>query len=198
MSSRYIKRILSDIKEIEKDKENGIYIFVLNDYAKRLKSIITGPEGSCYEGGSYYLDITMPDNYPIVPPTVKFETKIWHPNISSATGCICLDILQKKWRPVLSLKAVLLSIKILLTEPNPNDPQDSVVAKQFMENRKLFIKTAKFWTKEFANGNNDNVMEFNEKIEFFEKKGFERKKIITVLSWNDWVVETITHDLFTN
>ena len=28
---------------------------------------------------------------------VKFVTKIWHPNISSVTGAICLDILKDQW-----------------------------------------------------------------------------------------------------
>ena len=28
---------------------------------------------------------------------VKFLTRIWHPNISSVTGAICLDILKDQW-----------------------------------------------------------------------------------------------------
>ena len=28
---------------------------------------------------------------------VKFVSKIWHPNISSVTGAICLDILKEQW-----------------------------------------------------------------------------------------------------
>ena len=28
---------------------------------------------------------------------VNFLTKIWHPNISSVTGAICLDILKDQW-----------------------------------------------------------------------------------------------------
>lgn len=28
---------------------------------------------------------------------VKFSTKIWHPNVSSQTGVICLDILKDQW-----------------------------------------------------------------------------------------------------
>ena len=34
--------------------------------------------------------------------------------------------------------------------PEPNDPQDAVVAQQFKENRPLFNKTAKEWTDKYC------------------------------------------------
>ena len=61
---------------------------------------------------------------------VKFVTKIWHPNISSVTGAICLDILKDQWAAAMTLRTVLLSLQALLADAEPDDPQDAVVAKQ--------------------------------------------------------------------
>ena len=82
---------------------------------------------------------------------MKFDTKIWHPNISSQTGAICLDILKNEWSPALSIRTALLSIQALMCVPEPNDPQDAVVAGQYKDNRPLFEKTAKEWTLKYAN-----------------------------------------------
>ena len=52
-------------------------------------------EDTCYEGGIFNIDIVLTNEYPYKPPKVfinnfscifikmKFDTKIWHPNISS-------------------------------------------------------------------------------------------------------------------
>ena len=82
-----------------------------------------------YEGGIFYVDIKIPDEYPFKPPIMKFETKIWHPNISSVTGAICLDILKNEWTPALTIRTALISLQALLCAPEPDDPQDAEVAK---------------------------------------------------------------------
>ncbi|KAJ7504065.1 hypothetical protein B0H11DRAFT_1710480 [Mycena galericulata] len=41
---------------------------------------------------------------------MKFITRVYHPNVSSATGAICLDILKDAWTPVLTLKSTLISV----------------------------------------------------------------------------------------
>ena len=63
------------------------------------------------------------DQYPFVPPKMRFRSKVWHPNVSSANGAICLDILKDQWSPALTLKTALLSLQALLSSPQPDDPQ---------------------------------------------------------------------------
>ena len=36
-------------------------------------------------GGTYEVDIEVPNEYPFKPPKMRFITKVYHPNISSQT-----------------------------------------------------------------------------------------------------------------
>ena len=81
---------------------------------------------------------------------MRFETKVWHPNVSSANGAICLDILKDEWSPALSMRTALMSLQALLCDPNPTDPQDAQVANQYLSNRQEFNATAKYWTETYA------------------------------------------------
>ena len=91
----------------------------------------------------------LPAEYPMVPPKVRFLTKIYHPNIDRL-GRICLDILKDKWSPALQIDKVCLSIQALLQAPNPDDPLDNNVAEKWKVNEQAAIATAAEWTRRHA------------------------------------------------
>ena len=115
------------------------------------QACIVGPDGSPYANGVFFLNITFPSKYPFQAPKVNFTTKIYHPNINSQ-GSICLDILKDQWSPALTIIKCLLSISSLLTDPNPDDPLEIDIAKQYKEDKDAFNEKAKKWTRLYAFG----------------------------------------------
>jgi ubiquitin-conjugating enzyme (huntingtin interacting protein 2) len=168
---------------------------LLNDSYTELKGEITGPPDTAYEGGTFVLEIKVPETYPFNPPKVRFITKIWHPNISSVTGAICLDILKDQWAAAMTLRTVLLSLQALLSAAEPDDPQDAVVAKQFKENIEMFQMTARHWTNVYAGGPHVNK-ECDDKIKRLVDMGVEEHQARVALSSYNWDIERATEQLF--
>ncbi|KAH3842474.1 ubiquitin-conjugating enzyme E2-22 kDa-like [Dreissena polymorpha] len=190
-------RIRREFKEVVKSEEVAkchIKVELVNDNYTELRGEIIGPPDTAYDGGKFILEIKIPDTYPFNPPKVKFATKIWHPNISSVTGAICLDILKDQWAAAMTLRTVLLSLQALLATAEPNDPQDAVVAKQYKENQAIFLQTARHWTNVYAGGpHREQVLE--QKVEQVKNMGFEEHRARVALSSANWDPERATESL---
>ena len=61
---------------------SGIRAKPLDSSYYHWQASITGPVGSPYEGGVFYLYLKVPFTYPFNPPEVRFLTRIFHPNVS--------------------------------------------------------------------------------------------------------------------
>jgi len=192
-----LRRVNKEIADCKNDKTSNIKISLIDESPFHLKGSFPGPAETPYEGGHFEVDIVIPDSYPFQPVKMKFITKVYHPNVSSASGAICLDILKDAWSPVLTLKSTLISLQSLLCSPEPNDPQDAEVAKHYTTSKGSFDETARYWTQIYAGGpgqrgkstgkafaSQDEVAIAGlEKahVDQFEALGFERGKVIDVL-----------------
>ena len=88
---------------------------------------ILGAEETVYEKFKFKLSISFPKDYPFSPPTIKFTTPCFHPNVDTH-GNICLDILKDKWSASYSVSTILVSLRSLLSDPNNDSPLNSQAA----------------------------------------------------------------------
>jgi peroxin-4 len=126
------KRLRKELQALHNNQDEFIYL--LNDPNNILiwNATIIGPKSSVYEGFKFKLGIQVTSDYPHIPPTINFQTRIFHPNVSTTgtnldlltfylsywyIGEICLDILKKEWSPAWTLQAACRAIMLLLENP---------------------------------------------------------------------------------
>ncbi|KAK9840833.1 hypothetical protein WJX81_007780 [Elliptochloris bilobata] len=86
------------------------------------RAFVKGPADTPFEGGTFELALNVPEHYPLQPPSVRFRTKVFHPNFHFKTGEICLDILKHAWSPAWTLQAVCQAIVTLMGDAAPDSP----------------------------------------------------------------------------
>jgi ubiquitin-conjugating enzyme E2 D len=144
-------RITFELKQLKKntDAHAGQLIELIGDDIRQWRVSFLGPDKTPFEGGVFILRFTFPANFPFKAPEIKFETKVFHPNINE-TGEICLDILKNAWSPGLHITDVVLSLCSLLNSPNPDDPLAPDVAKLYKDNRPEYNKRTREYVAKYA------------------------------------------------
>ncbi|EDW78541.2 uncharacterized protein Dwil_GK16491 [Drosophila willistoni] len=144
-----IKRLYRELDEIRRNPPPNCGVESHMGDIFRWRAFVKGPPGTAYEGGTFKLDIRFPKSYPFRPPGVRFATRIYHCNVDSR-GAICVDVLNERWSPVMTISMLLLSLWVLIGECNPNDPLVTCIADQYKSNRKEHDKIARAWTLRYA------------------------------------------------
>jgi len=142
MSTPARRRLMRDFKRLQSEPPHGVSGAPLENNILQWHAVIFGPDDSPWEGGTFKLSLEFSEEYPNKPPTIRFLSKIFHPNVY-ADGSICLDILQNQWSPIYDISAVLCSIQSLLCDPNPNSPANQEAARLFQENKREYARKVK-------------------------------------------------------
>jgi len=73
-----------------------------------------------YAGGVFRCKLVLEGGFPQNAPKGYFLTKMFHPNVATPSGDICVNILKSDWKPAQwSLKEIFSVIKCLLIVPFP-------------------------------------------------------------------------------
>ncbi|XP_011848087.1 PREDICTED: NEDD8-conjugating enzyme UBE2F-like isoform X3 [Mandrillus leucophaeus] len=109
-----------------------------------------------YQGGKFQFETEVPDAYNMVPPKVKYLTKIWHPNITE-TGEICLSLLREHsmdgsgWAPTRTLKDVIWGLNSSFTDLlNFDDPLNIEAAEHHLRDKEDFRNKVDDYIKRYA------------------------------------------------
>lgn len=142
MSTFALKRISKELENLKKEQIEGFTLTDTNNFWI-WQGFLTGPSDSPYENGNFPIQITFDDDYPIKPPSFKFLKVPFHPNIYR-DGKICIDILEVgNWSPSQTIRTIVLSLRSLFMDPNPNSPANAIAAKMYTNDKKLFDETVK-------------------------------------------------------
>mmetsp|Transcript_37772 Transcript_37772/g.117770 ORF Transcript_37772/g.117770 Transcript_37772/m.117770 type:complete len:151 (+) Transcript_37772:90-542(+) len=99
MTSPAHRRLLRDFKKVTADAPEGISAAPIGDDLFQWTAIVLGPAGTPWEFGVWKLDMAFPAEYPEKPPSVRFKSEVFHPNVFP-DGQICLDLLNGPgWSP---------------------------------------------------------------------------------------------------
>ncbi|CAB3257075.1 unnamed protein product [Arctia plantaginis] len=142
-------RLRIELKMLRNDPPEGIAATPLDAKCCHWQASVTGPVGSPYEGGVFYLYIQVPYAYPMSPPVVRFLTRILHPNISRH-GDVGIDSVHHNWSLALTISKVLISIQSLLTDPYTAVCMEPELGEMYVRDRQRFETLARNWTWRYA------------------------------------------------
>ncbi|XP_033228129.1 uncharacterized protein LOC117179973 isoform X2 [Belonocnema kinseyi] len=142
-------RLRSELKGLRIDPPEGIEAVPLDQMCYHWQATITGPAGSPYEGGLFFLYLQVPYSYPMRPPAVRFLTRILHPNVSRH-GDVGIDSIHHNWSLALTISKVLISVQSLLTDPYCQICMEPELGDMYINDREKFEDIARLWTWKYA------------------------------------------------
>lgn len=185
LSPQTLRCVMKELAELNKTPMEDVQLHINQQDVTDIQATITGPVDTPFAGGQFRVKLVLGKDFPATPPKGFFLTRIFHPNVAS-NGEICVNSLKKDWNPNLGIKHILLVIRCLLIQPNPESALNEEAGKLLLEAYDDYHSRAKMMTEIHAMSNktkSDDVKEDGEgpatkKLATEKKVVAEKKKMI--------------------
>ena len=151
-----ITRIAREIADLEANPPPYATIVSLSTSVTNIDVLLLGPDSTPYEGGCFYISLSVPDIYPYRQPSVTLRTPIFHPNCSGDGLSIChcvLSDMRWRWAPILNLRdcnGYTVVGEMLELLKKPLEKCQHMHWDMWENDRERFVQTAKEWTQKYA------------------------------------------------
>ena len=147
-------RIVSEARYILNHPNDNLQVWIKSDLWECWRVFLKGPEGTPYSGKWWSLYVTFPRQYPAYPPTIRFLSIPYHPNISKE-GLVVFSKVDDEYDSSLRVLDILASLIELLRTPELGEPIQARIAEVY-RNRDEFDRTARRVTDEQAKNSIDD------------------------------------------
>ena len=107
-------RIQRELKEFLSSPPPGLSVKISGKNVRLWIVTLTMPDTSIYASDIYKLRISFPNDYPTSPPSVYFLPPTPRHEHVYTNGDICLSLLGKDWRPIMTASSIAGSIMSIL------------------------------------------------------------------------------------
>ncbi|KAL0080845.1 ubiquitin-conjugating enzyme/RWD-like protein [Phycomyces blakesleeanus] len=147
------------LRDLQRNPVEGFSAGLVDD---NIYEAIMGAPDTLYEDGFFKTRLSFPSSYPVMPPTMRFITEMYHPNVYP-DGTVCISILHppgddkygyedanERWSPVHTVETILLSVISMLSSPNDESPANIQAAKEYRDDYSQFKKKVQRLTRQSA------------------------------------------------
>jgi ubiquitin-conjugating enzyme E2 G1 len=152
-----LRYVMAQYRHYIKDPLDGFFCSPCEDPFKWEFTLI-GIHNTPFEGNLIYGNILFPQTFPNDPPTIQFTSKMYHPNIGT-DGKLCMSTLHdqrtdnfydkadEKWNPANTIQSSVLSMMLIIQDPNLESPANIDAAKELRENKISYLRKVRNYLK---------------------------------------------------
>jgi len=152
-----LRYVMAQYRHYIKDPLDGFFCSPCEDPFKWEFTLI-GIHNTPFEGNLIYGYILFPHSFPNDPPSIHFTSKMYHPNIGT-DGKLCMSTLHdqrtdnfydkadEKWNPANTIQSIVLSMMLIIQDPNLESPANIDAAKDLRENKVGYLRKVRNYLK---------------------------------------------------